>query len=72
MVRYLCSTVSQGIACHSSVSVTTLAYLHYPLTHDRETYTGATPPPPDQSLQGFCGAIWGSHIGNAVDDGADI
>ena len=72
VVRYLRSTVSQGITYHSSALASTSAYLHYSPSHDREAYTDATPPPPDQFLQGFCNANWGSQIGNAIADGADI
>ena len=63
---------SQGIAYYSSASAATSAYLHYPLSHDREAYTDATPPPDSQSLQGFCDANWGSQISSALEDGTEI
>ena len=72
VVRYIRSTMSQGIAYHSSASAATSAYLHYPPSHDCEAYTDATPPPDRQPLQGFCDAIWGSQIGSAVDNGVEI
>ena len=74
VVRYLRSTVSQGIAYHSSESAATSAYVHYPPAHDREAYTDATRPPSPTSaaLQGFCDANWGSQIGGSVPDGEEI
>ena len=72
VVRYLCSTASQGIAYHSSAAAATSAYIHYPPAHDREAYTDASPRPPHGSCQGFCDANWGSQIGDALPDGEEI
>ena len=43
-----------------------------PPAHNQEAYIETNPPPPYQSLQGFCDANWGSQIGNAIADGAEI
>ena len=43
-----------------------------PPAHNQEAYIETNPPPPYQSLQGFCDANWGSQIGNAANDGANI
>jgi hypothetical protein len=73
VVRYLRSTVSQGIAYHSSESAATSTYVHYPPAHDREAYVDAIPSSPTSAaLQGFCYANWGIQIGDAVPDGEEI
>ena len=56
----------------SSASSATSAYHHYPQSHDREAYTGATPPSPITEIQGLCDANWGSQIGGTVADGEEI
>jgi hypothetical protein len=43
VIKYLISTADYGISFHSNAGHTTQAYNHFPVHHDREAYTDATP-----------------------------
>ena len=42
-LRYLVSTSSFGIAYHSDAPTFTKSFVHFPLNHDAEAYSDATP-----------------------------
>ena len=74
VVKYLRSTVSYGIAYHSTAPADTSAYLHFPFPHDAEAYHDAAPPTTDNKhlLTGYSDACWGSQLGNSVPDGDEV
>jgi hypothetical protein len=74
VLKYIYSTADYGISFHSNASNTTQAFNHFPHCHDKEAYTGASPPSPGDctSLTAFSDACWGGHVSNSVPDGTPL
>eukprot|EP00804_Cyclotella_cryptica_P021434 CCRYP_005776-RA/>CCRYP_005776-RA protein AED:0.13 eAED:0.00 QI:0/0/0/1/1/1/5/0/1584 len=73
-LKYLYSTADYGISYHSNASHTLQAFNHFPAHHDKEAYTDAIPPCPDDftRLTSFSYECWGGQFGNAVPDGTPL
>ena len=74
-LKYVHSTVDQGIAFHSHNTDATLqSHLHFPFGHDKEAYSDAHAPLPHHAhlCTSYTDACWGSQIGSSVPDGTEI
>lgn len=74
LLKYIYSTADYGISFHSNDSNTLQAFNHFPHHHDKEAYSGATPPAPGNctTLTAFSDACWGGQVGNAVPNGTEL